>query len=599
MNANSSSSSIPSAYASPTLVRYLWSAKRQFLPGLLFALARILAIASFPLIFREILDHRMPQKDVRGILMFGGIVIGLLILHQFLSVRGAKILGGAVTRLVLNLRAEIFEKVQHLSFTYLDRQQTGRLLAKYAFDTQKIDGVALPILNSFVPDSLYSLITLSILLWLNWRMAAIILPMLPILGVMRFVYFKRLSQTNEANRIAQEKVTGAASEILGALRLVRTYGEEQRVQRTLHETNHDAARSRLELIQIGQSFGAFSWGSVQLLSLMVIAGGALLSIYGQVTAGTVLAFVAGLGPLVQPIQLIANLSNQYFLGKDAYQSIRELLNEPQTEGWRGTKRPPKVTGRIEFENVTFRYPGAQRDAVCEFNLAIHPGERIALVGPSGAGKSTIASLLLGLYSPIDGLIRVDGIPMAELDVRWFRQNMALVMQENVLLSGSVEDNLRFARADATPQQVRQAAQQAQAVEFIDRMPQGFHTVIGERGVMLSGGQRQRLSIARALLRNPAVLILDEPTSALDYESERLIQQALDTLVQGRTVITIAHRLSTIRDASRIIVMQEGRLAQMGTFAELSASSGPFARMLAAQELGLATPPDPLGPAKTA
>lgn len=569
----------------PSLVGYLWSHRRSFGPGLIYAVARIVAIASFPLIFKDILDHRMPQRDVGGIVVLSLIMVVMLGLHQWLSVKGAAKLGEAVTRMVLALRAEIFDKVQHLSFAYLDRQQTGRLLAKYAFDTQKIDGVAMPILNSFVPDSIYSLLTLSILLWVNWKMAVIILPMLPVLAVMRYVYFTRLSRTNEQNRVAQEKVTGAATEFFGALRLVRSYGEEKRVQHALNETNRDAAVSRIELIQTAQSFGAFSWGSVQLMSLLIIAGGAVLSIYGQVSAGTVLAFVAGLGPLMQPIQMFANLSGQYFLGREAYRSIRELLDEKQTEPWHGTKRLAAVRGAIEFEAVGFRYPEADRDALADFSLSIRPGEKIALVGPSGAGKSTFASLLQGLYAPTSGKIRVDGVCITELDLRWLRQNMALVMQENVLLSGTVEDNLRFARADATAAQVRDAADRAQASEFIARMPAGMGTLIGERGVMLSGGQRQRLSIARAILRDPSILILDEPTSALDYESERLIQTALDTLVQGRTVITIAHRLSTIRNADRVVVLQEGQIAEVGTFTELAGRPGVFARMLAAQQLG--------------
>jgi ABC-type multidrug transport system fused ATPase/permease subunit len=571
---------------SPTLVRFLWANRRDFAPGLGIALLRILSIASFPLIFKDILDHRMPQKDLAGIVMLAGVMVALLGLHQFLSVRGAARLGMAVTRLVLRLRAEIFEKIQQLSFTYLDRQQTGRLLAKYAFDTQKIDGVAMPILNSFVPDSLYSLVTLSILLYLNWKMALVILLMLPVIAVMRYRYFERLRQTNEDNRIAQEKLTGTATEFFGALRLVRSYGEEQRVQSALHDSNRDAARSRLELIAVQQQFGAFSWGSIQLLSLLVIAGGAVLSIYGQVTPGTVLAFVAGLGPLMQPIQLFANLSGQYFLGREAYASIRELLDERDTERWAGTRRLAPLRGHLQFEGVRFRYPGAQRDALADFSLAIEPGQKIALVGPSGAGKSTVASLLLGLYAPVAGRILVDGVPQGELDVRWFRRCTALVMQENILLSGSVADNLRFARADASDAEVRQAAERAQALEFIERLPEGFATPIGERGVMLSGGQRQRLSIARALLRDPAVLVLDEPTSALDYESERLIQRALDDLVKGRTVITIAHRLSTIRNADRIVVLDEGRIVETGTFEELSARGGAFGRMLLAQELGV-------------
>jgi ABC-type multidrug transport system fused ATPase/permease subunit len=280
------------------------------------------------------------------------------------------------------------------------------------------------------------------------------------------------------------------------------------------------------------------------------------------------------------------MADQYFLGREAYKSVKELLDERDVELWRGTKTLPSIRGRIEFDQVCFRYPSADRDALADFSLTIEPGERIALVGSSGAGKSTVGSILLGLYASNKGLVRIDSLPQQDMNIRWFRRNIAIVMQESLLLSGTIEDNIRFGRPDASDQDVRDAARRANAEQFILAMPQGFKTIVGERGVMLSGGQRQRISIARALLRNPAILILDEPTSALDYESERLIQQALDELIQGRTVITIAHRLSTIRNADRIIVMHEGRIVESGSFTQLWELQGHFHRMLTAQEITL-------------
>jgi ABC-type multidrug transport system fused ATPase/permease subunit len=550
-----------------------------------FAIGRILVITPLPIIFKEIIDHWMPLKSLRGILAMSGLMVVLVIVHQFLSVNGAKRLGASVAHMILHLRSQIFDKIQYLSFTYLDRQKTGRLLAKYAFDTQKIDGVTMPILNGFIPDGIYSVLTLTILLWMNWQLSIIVLLMLPIMAIMRYKYFGKMKQSHRDNRLAQERLTGTASEILGALRLVRSFGEEDRVSSFVMDATREAARSRVQQISISSAFGAFSFSSIKLLSLIVVAGGAILSIYGQVSAGTVLAFVAGLPSLVQPIQMFANLSDQFFLGKEAYNSIKELLNEPEIEKWSGAKTLKDIKGEIVFDHVTFRYPEATRDALTDFTLKIHPGERVALVGPSGAGKSTITNLLLGLYAPLSGQILIDGIPQQDLNVRALRRKTAIVMQESILLSGTIEDNIRFARDDASDAEVEEAARRAQADEFIGKLPEGFKTIVGERGVMLSGGQRQRIAIARALLRDPAILILDEPTSALDYESERLIQQALDDLVKDRTVLTIAHRLSTIRNADRVVVLQDGQIAEVGTFAELVQLNGHFARMLEAQELG--------------
>jgi ABC-type multidrug transport system fused ATPase/permease subunit len=568
--------------SSRTLIGFLWSNRRNFAPGLAFAMGRIVAIAAFPLIFKYVIDHLMPSRDQRGILLLAGLVILLLFTHQFLTTNGASRLGVAVASMILHLRARIFDKIQDLSFSYLDRQKTGRLLAKYAFDSQKIDGVAMPILNNFIPNTFYSVLTFTVLVIVNWQLSVVILLMLPIIGTMRLYYFKRMKRRQRENRQAQENLTGTAAELLSALRLVRSYGEEEQAQEELDQSNQQVAQSRVELIRVNSSFNGFAWGSTQFLTMVVVCGSALLAIYGQVSPGTVVAFLVALPSLVQPIQIFANLSDQYFLGSEAYSSIKELLDERETEQWHGTRTLERIDGRIEFDTVSFRYPGTERDALQQFDLTIEPGQRIALVGPSGAGKSTVANLVLGLYATTSGQIRIDGVPQADMDMRWFRQKTAVVMQESILLSGTIADNIRFAKEEATDDEVRQAARRANAEEFVLATPGGFDAVVGERGVMLSGGQRQRISIARALLRDPAILILDEPTSALDYESERLIQQALDELARGRTVITIAHRLSTIRNADRIIVLHEGRIVETGSFAELWERGGYFQRILQSQ-----------------
>lgn len=573
-----------SPQTSSSLLAFIWANRRMFFPGMLLALGRIVMIAPFPIIVQHMLDQAMPARDVPTIVGLSALMVGLLAVHQVLSVQGALRLGRAVTMLSLHLRATIFHKLQDLSFSYLDRQKTGALLAKYAFDTQKIDAVILPIVNGFVPDAFYSVLTLSILIALNWQLALVVVLVTPVITFMRTRYFARLRLQHEANRVAQERMTGAATEALGALRLVRSYGEEQQMFAQLDRRDREVAQARVALIGVSSGFGAFSFSMIKLLSLIVVAGGALLSIMGTVSAGTVIAFVAGLPSLVQPIQMFTQLSDQYFLGAEAFNSVNELLDESDTEPWQGTTAVHPLTGRIAFDQVSFHYAGAERPALHEFSLGIAPGEKIALVGASGAGKTTVTGLLLGFYAPTSGQILIDGVPQAALDMRWFRQNTALVMQDSILLSGSVADNIRFGRPTASDMEVRAAARLAQADEFIQQLPNGFETVVGERGMLLSGGQRQRLSIARALLRNPAVLILDEPTSALDYESEQLIQTALDTLAKGRTVITIAHRLSTIRSADRVIVLDGGRIVEQGSFAELWAHGGYFRRMLLAQGL---------------
>lgn len=565
-----------------TLLAFLWANRKQFRGGIVFAFLRILTIAPLPLIFQRIIDDKMPAGNISAILWMSLLTIGLIVGHQYLSVEGATRLGKGVTNAVLRLRARVFEKIQFLSFGYLDQQKAGRLLSKYAFDSQKVEGVMMPILNGFLPNIFYSVITFIILVSLNWQLALVIFLALPVFAIMRGRYFARLRQRNEASRIAYEKLTGTASEYLGALRLVRVYGEEEQAQSRLQDRNEEVLHSRVKLITVSSSFSAFSFGAIQLLSLVVIAGGAILAIYGQISTGVVVAFVAGVPALVTPIQMFANIVEQFFLGRESYHSITELLETSYVEEWKGTRTVSPLEGRIEFEKVSFRYSQADSDALEDFSVSIRAGEKVALVGPSGAGKSTVANLIMGLYKPDQGTIRIDGIAQSELDMRWLRRNTAIVMQENILLSGTVAENLRFAKPEASDEEVREAARLAQAEEFINRLPEGFQTLIGERGATLSGGQRQRLAIARAILRNPAILILDEPTSALDYESEHLIQKALDNLSKGRTVVTIAHRLSTIRNADRILVLQQGRLMEQGSYDDLASGDGYFGQLLAAQ-----------------
>ncbi|HEY8240102.1 MAG TPA: ABC transporter ATP-binding protein, partial [Kiritimatiellia bacterium] len=556
--------------APSNILGYLRSNLRAFAPGVALAILRCLIIAPCPWLFQLIIDDHVQAANVRGIAGISLVFTGLLLLHYAFSVQGSVLIGREMSKLMLNLRGEIFNKLHFLHFGYLDRQKSGRLLSKYAFDTQKIEGALMQFLNQFLPNILYGASVSAVLVWLHWQLAMVLLLMIPALGLVRHLFYARIKQTNEESRLAQEQLTGTASEVISALRLVRSLGQERHVTTELDQRSETFARSRLDMVSINSMFGTFIYMTTQFLSLLVVAGGAYFVVAGTMSLGTLMAFMAGLPVIMMPFHLFASIGEQYFIGQESYRSIRELLDSEYVEEWQGSQRPAHVRGAIEFDRVTFAYPQTDKIVLRDFSLRIEPGEHVALAGHSGAGKSTITYLVLGLYKPAGGAVKIDAVPQSDLDMRWFRQQCAVVLQENLLLSGSVADNIRFAKPEATEAEVREAARLANAEEFIAKMADGYNTVVGERGAMLSGGQRQRLSIARALLRNPRILILDEATSALDYESERLVQEALERLAEGRTVITIAHRLSTIRKADRIIVLHEGAIADQGTYAELSA-----------------------------
>ena len=573
----------PEALTARTLAGYLWGSRDRLWRGFGLSLLRSLAVAPCAWLFQRMIDVAVPARDTFAILQLSGWFLLLLALHYIFSVWGAHVTAQAMAQMMVEMRSRIFFKLQFLSFGYLDQQKTGRLLAKYAFDTQKVEALLYNILNQFLPNVLYGMSIFIILTILNWRLALVLGLIIPAYALAKYYFFARIQYSNHAARLAQEQLTGTASEYISALRLVRSFGEEKQAEADLDRSSLDFARQRIHQSYLNAIFGTFWYVSTQVIALVVMAAGAWLAIRGNISYGTLFAFVAGLPIVLGPIQAFVSLSEQFFIGRESFQSIKELIDSTYVEQWQGSRRADRLSGDIVFDAVNFAYPTAPEQLVLhQINLSIKPGEHVALVGPSGSGKSTLANLLLGLYAASRGQIFIDGVPQSEWDMRWVRRQLAVVLQDSLLLSGTISDNLRFARADATDDELRQAAQQANAEEFILRLPNGYATAVGERGVTLSGGQRQRLAIARAILRNPPVLILDEATSALDYQSERLIQEALDRLAAGRTVITIAHRLSTIRNASRIIVLEAGRIIEEGDFRTLVARGGPFARMVATQ-----------------
>ncbi len=565
-----------------TLIRYLVGNRRVFYPGVAMALLRSAVIAPIPWMFQIMIDTHVGAGHAAGILYVSMIVVGMLLLHYSFAVLGAILISRQNGLMMMRLRGGIFNKLHFLNFGYLDRQKTGRLLSKYAFDTQKIEGVTMHIMNQFLPTILYSLAISIILISLHWQLSLLLILLVPLYSIIRQIFFRRMKEINEETRLAQEKLTGAAGEAISALRLVRSFGEEEQVTQNLDEYSYTLTHSRFHLAHISSIYGTFVYVMIQAFSLITVAGGAYYVIAGSMTMGTLLAFMAGLPIVLMPVHAFAGMIEQYFVAQEGYRSVKELLDSQYVEEWHGVTTVPDLKCDVRFERVTFAYPETAQKVLTDFSLHIEAGKHTALVGPSGSGKSTIAQLILGLYKADRGRVLIDGIPQSDLDMRWLRRQAAVVLQDIILFSGTIADNIRFARPDASEEDIREAARMANAEEFILKMPDGSDSVVGERGVMLSGGQRQRISIARAILRNPRILILDEATSALDYESERLVQEAIRRVASGRTVLTIAHRLSTIQQADRIVVMQRGRVVEEGRYAELVARGGFFSDLLRMQ-----------------
>ncbi len=564
------------------LLEFIWSERSRLKKVTVFVMLRTMVLAPIPIITRQIVDHEVKGGSIFGVIQMMLIVLGLIGLHVIFTVVGNRELSRNIPNMVLDLRARIFHKLQFMNFGFLDRTKAGRLLSKYAFDTQQVEGTLVPIIHDIIPTLTYSICMIVVITTMNPLLTVVIVLMLPIIAAVRMFFINRITQNNRQVRLARERLTGTASEYISALRLVRSLGEEKAVSSHLDSHSEGFRAGRQKQIMLNTSLGVFTFSAKEFLSILIVGVGAIMVVHGYASYGVLMAFLVALPVILMPIQSITSFSQQYFLGQESYRSIRELLDSGYVERWNGDYIPQHIRGEINFEHVCFTYDEKKPDVLHDFTLKVNAGEHVAFVGPSGSGKSTLVSLILGLYAPRKGRILVDGMPQERLAMRQFRRRCAIVMQDSMLLSGTITENIRFGQPEANMEQVREAARLAYAEDFIDELDDGFDTVVGERGVALSGGQRQRIAIARALLRNPSILILDEATSALDYESERQVQAALNNLSKGRTVITIAHRLSTVKNADRIVVLHKGHIKEVGSFEELAKLDGAFAHLLASQ-----------------
>ncbi len=566
-----------------TLRGYIWAQQRHLRTYMFWRVLSVLAITPFPILSQKIVDVAIPAKDVQSLISYTGICFLLLAIH-FASMRiGVGALSIQAQEIFRKLRARIFHKLNFMHFGFLDSVQTGRLLSKYAFDTSNIESTVIQIVTGIVPEVLRSALLICALAFINLWLLPIMLISLPLFAIVRFYYFQPIEKNNQAVRIARERMTGQASEFISAIKLVRGFGQESVAKEQMGQLSDEYSTKRESQMKLNQSLGYILFSVVTTISLFAVAVSGWMVITDKMSMGAMVAMIGALPVCLNTVNIFSQFSLQYLLGAESYRSIKELMDSAYVEKWQGERILDSMRGEVEFRNVTFSYDKEKEHrAIRNLSISIKAGEHVAFVGPSGSGKSTVVSLMLGFYAPTEGEILIDGIPQADLSIRELRQSCAIVMQDNLLLSGTLMDNIRFGKPAATDAEVIEAVRYANAMEFIEKLPQGLMTKVGERGVSLSGGQRQRIAIARALLRNPKILILDEATSALDYESEKLVQEAIDHLAKGRTTITIAHRLSTIRSADRIIVLQDGELISKGTWTELAGRDGVFKDLLAAQ-----------------
>ncbi len=550
----------------------------------LFALSLLaLAVAAatepaFARLMKPLVDGGFVERDGASMIWTPLAIVGLFLLRgvtSFINDYSTTWLAG---HLVMRLREEMFEKLLRLPVSYYDDNASGRVLSRIAYDVNQVTEAGFNIITVTVKDGITILGLLTLLFYTDWQLTLICLTMIPVVGVsIRFVG-RRLRALSRQNQATMGQMTQVLGESIDCQRVVKVYGgEKYEAQRFMRSAN------QLRLNGVKQAATTSSnTGITQLIVSVALAViiyfASVRASHNQFTAGDFMSFLTAMIMLFAPVKRITSINQSLQKGLAAAESVFGFLDEA-AEHDPGQRELGRAQGKIEFRQLQFRYPNAERDALTELNLQIRPGETVALVGSSGSGKTTLVNLLPRFYDPSAGEILLDDVPLTELRLANLRSQIAMVSQDVTLFNDSVAANIAYGRLEqVSREQIIDAARAANALDFIEAMPQGLDTLIGENGVRLSGGQRQRLAIARALLKNAPVLILDEATSALDTQSERLVQAALERLMENRTTIVIAHRLSTIENADRIVVMNQGQIAEMGSHADLLARNGLYANL---------------------
>jgi subfamily B ATP-binding cassette protein MsbA len=470
----------------------------------------------------------------------------------------------------------LFNNLLVLPNRYFDTHNSGHLISRISFNVTMVTGAATDAIKVVVREGMTVIFLFASLLWMNWKLTLVMLAILPLIGLMVTSASRKFRKQSKKIQVAMGDVTHVASETIQGYRVVRSFGGESYEQTRFLSASNSNREKQLRMTKTGAVYTPML--QLVIYSAMAVLMFLVLLMRGDASPGDLVAYITLAGLLPKPIRQLSEVSATVQKGLAGAESIFEQLDEDQ-EVDHGTEERARVSGRLEVRDLSFQYPGAEKPVLNNISFVADPGQMVALVGRSGSGKSTLASLIPRFYHHEHGQILLDGLDVEQYRLRNLRQHIALVTQHVTLFNDTVTNNIAYGDLAGAPfEDVRKASEAAYAAEFIEKLPEGYATLVGENGVLLSGGQRQRLAIARALLKNAPLLILDEATSALDTESERHIQGALDEVMKGRTTLVIAHRLSTIEKADLILVMDQGQIVERGTHSELLAMNGYYARL---------------------
>jgi ABC-type multidrug transport system fused ATPase/permease subunit len=549
--------------------------RRYLLIG--FALMLVSRLASLvpPASSKYLIDEVIGKSRTDLLVPLAAAVGAATLLQAVTSFLNSQVISVTGQRAITQMRRRVEAQVVRLPVNYFDSTQTGVLISRIMTDAEGIRNLVGTGIIQLIGGLLTALLALAWLFWLSWQLTLAILLLLVVFGVIMSTAFRRLRPVFRERGAINAEVTGRLAETLGGIRIVKAYGTEKREDRVFARGAHRLFRNVASTITGTSAVTAFGTTVIGAIVVLVILIGGRSIARGEMTIGDLFSYIFFTGLMAAPVIQIASIGTQISEAFAGLDRIRELM-QMSTEGDEDRSRDPlgPIEGDVEFADVSFEYT-AGVPVLQHVTFHAPAGSTTALVGSSGSGKSTLISLVMAFNRPRSGTVTVDGHDLNNVRLRDYRTQLGVVLQENFLFDGTVLDNIRFARPEATREEVEEAARIAHCDEFVRGFPDGYDTVVGERGIRLSGGQRQRIAIARAILADPRILILDEATSSLDSESEAMIQDGLRRLRHGRTSFVIAHRLSTIRSADQILVLEGGRIVERGTHAELMALGGRY------------------------